>query len=106
MATELPARRPVGVDVGFRDVVWIAFRLRAARAAVGAACAAPAAIARQVIGACTRVSGRIIGLPAILYDPLNDLLVGEGLGKGNRRKDEERKDDRSSCTAHARSLSS
>ena len=78
----------VGVNFGFAYVLRIALWLRTSGPAMRAPAAAPAAVARQVLGTGARVAGRVILLAAFLDDALDDLLVGERFGKSARQKRE------------------
>jgi len=76
-------RLPKGRNFSRRDVFRIALWLRAARTAVSAPAAANASIARVIVGASARMAGRVVSVPARLYDLGGHLRVGERLRVGD-----------------------
>src|SRR5690242_11555723 len=82
-------RSPIPRDLGRRHVFDVAFGFGAARPAVGAPRSTPAAVAREVIGACTWMSGGVVSLPALLDYACRDLLVGKCLPDRRVRGDQD-----------------
>ena len=62
-------------DLGWRNVLGIALRIGAARAAIRAATPAAASIPCSILRASAWMAGAVVGFPALAYDSLGNLLV-------------------------------
>jgi hypothetical protein len=73
--------RSVSLNLSFSHILRIALRLRASRTAVCTSAAARTSVAGSVERTSTGVPCGVVGVAAVLDDPINNLLFGKRLSK-------------------------